>query len=668
MKTLLIIESPGKRKKIEEILGPDYIVRASFGHIRDLPKKEIGVAAPNYEPHYVTEESRAKETVAGLRKAAKDVDRVLLATDRDREGEAISWHLADVLRLKKPQRVVYGEITKAAITAAVSAPRPLDMRLVDAQKARRVLDRLVGWQVSPALRQTTGQDLSAGRVQSPAVRLVVDRERAIRAFVPTKHFLAQLSFGTPTIWTATWQTEPHLAESEEYLLDPALAEAASTVRHLRVIDFAESQTKAAPKPPFTTSTLQQSAQVALKHKPKRTMEIAQSLYERGVITYMRTDSPNIADEAYDQIASYAVAAGLPLAANRRSWKAKGVAQEGHECIRPTHFDQLVAGENEDERALYALIWRRAVASQLADATFAVRTATLESTQSLPDGRHAIYIARSRTLVDKGWKALHDEPDDDADAGGDGDQDGNAVPILEIGADLNAVDGAILAKTTVAPARYKLSTLIKALEASGIGRPSTYATILDTITQRGYIVENTKGFLSATSKGEAIVDALVGAFDFIELDYTRALENELDEIARGSKTYHQVVTSAATTLASQLARCPVPATHACPNCGKPMHRRTGQYGAFWGCSGYRDGCKTSLPDVDGQPGERAPRPTAAASPAPVHVCPKCQSPLRRWAKTKAEDPKKKGYDFWGCTNRSTCNSTFKTGDAGGPIFP
>lgn len=667
MRTLLIIESPGKRKKIEEILGQDYVVRASFGHIRDLPRKEIGVEAPNYEPRYVIEEPRAKETVAALKKAVKEVDRVLLATDRDREGEAIAWHLAEVLRLKNPQRVAYGEITQAAITAAVASPRPLDMRLVDAQKARRVLDRLVGWQVSPSLRQTTGEDLSAGRVQSPAVRLVVDRERAIRAFAPTQHFLAQLSFGPPATWTATWITEPHLVQGSEYLLDQGLAEAAAGVRLVRVRDFAVTQTTAAPKPPFTTSTLQQSAQVALKLKPKRTMEIAQSLYELGAITYMRTDSPNLAEEAYEQISRYAAANSLPMSKSRRTWKAKGVAQEGHECIRPTHFDELVAGKDDDERALYALIWARAVASQLEDATYSVRTATLEGAHLLPDGRHPTYMARSRTLVRKGWKALHDESDD-ADTSSDGDDDGNPVPMLDIGTELNAADGAILTKTTVAPARYKLSTLIKALEANGIGRPSTYAAILDTITQRGYILENAKGFLTPTPKGETIVDALVGAFDFIELDYTRALEDELDEVARGAKTYHQVVAGAGATLAGQLAQRPMPAAYSCPECGRPMQRRSGRHGIFWGCSGYHDGCKTSLPDVDGKPGERATRPAAASSPEPVHVCPKCSSPLRRWKKSKAEDPKKKGYDFWGCTNRGACNSTFNTGDAGGPIFP
>lgn len=664
MKTLLIIESPGKKAKLESILGDGYLVRASFGHVRDLPEREIGVAPPDYRPQYVVSDDRAKSTIEGLKKAAAGVDRVLLATDPDREGEAIAWHVAEALKLKNPERITYGEITAKAVKAAVAAPRPIDMHLVHAQEARRVLDRLVGYQVSPALSDRAGQPLSAGRVQSPAVRLVVERERAIRAFVPTKHYGAILNFPTPAPWRAAWK--PELPAGVEYQLDAELAKAAAAVKRVRVLAFEDGTSKSAPPAPFTTSTLQQAAQARLKMKPKKAMEVAQRLYEQGAITYMRTDSPNLSDDACDQIAAYAKANGLPLAEQRRKWKAKGNAQEAHEAIRPSHVEQRDAGENEDERALYRLIWSRAVASQLPDATFATRTARLESMDAVSAGT-AVYEARGRTLTDKGWKTLYDEPEDD-DAKDDGEDDANnPVPVLEVGAVLDVGSGQVQAKTTKAPKRYTLATLVKELEANGIGRPSTYAAILDNITRREYIAEDKKGFLSASPIAEQIVDALVGSFAFVGLDYTRDMEQDLDQIAEGAKGYREVVASAHAQLAGEIVNLGPGAVHACPECGKAMRRRTGAKGTFWGCSGYPD-CKTTLPDVDGKPGERQAR---SAAPAPAaasgHVCPECSKPLRRNTRAKKDDPKGKGWDFWGCTGWPTCKQTFKPGADGAPIF-
>lgn len=660
-KTLLIIESPGKKKKLESILGASYVVHASFGHIRDLPEKELGVAAPDYKPKYVVSDARSKETIAKLKKAAEGADRVLLATDPDREGEAIAWHVAQELKIKNPQRVTYQEITDKAVKAAVAAPRALDMNLVHAQEARRVLDRLVGYEVSPALSDKAGLRLSAGRVQSPAVRLVVERERAIRAFKATTHFGAELTFGA---WKATWETKPHRVDGSEYLMDQALATAAAAVRDVRVTDFADTQTKKAPPAPFTTSTLQQRAQAALKFKPKKTMEVAQKLYEQGVITYMRTDSPNLSDEACAEIAAYANANGLPLAEKRRKWKAKGNAQEAHEAIRPAHVEDLDAGETEDEKALYKLIWSRAVASQLADATFAVRTATLVSASPIAGDVHATYIGRGRTLTDKGWKALYDEPDDEEDEDNDA---ANPVPELTIDAGLRAEKGEVLTKTTKAPARYTLATLVKELETNGIGRPATYAAILENITQREYITEDKKGYLSATLTAEKIVDSLVTTFQFIELDYTRDLEGDLDEIAEGKKSYRDVVATAHQQLAGEIGKMGTGETHACPECGKAMRRKSGKNGAFWGCSGYPD-CKTTLPDADGKPGERIVKAPAPATPAgTVFNCADCGKPLRRNTRTAANDPKGKGWDFYGCTGYPVCKKTYKVDGEGSPIL-
>ena len=651
-KTLIVIESPGKKKKLESILGVDYLIRASVGHIRDLPEKDIGVEGPGYKPRYVST-AKQKKAIDGLKQAAAQADRVLLATDPDREGEAIAWHVAHVLKLKDPQRVTYQEISATAVKAAIAAPRPLDMNLVHAQEARRALDRLVGYKVSPALSRKAGQQLSAGRVQSPAVMLVVNRERAIRAFVPTQHFGALLTFSGPPTWKAAWQTKPHLEEGGEYLLSPELAQAAADVRRVRVTAFADTQSKAAPPAPFTTSTLQQRAQSALKFRPMKTMEIAQKLYEHGLITYMRTDSPNLSDGACDAIAAYARSAGLPVAPERRRWKAKGGAQEAHEAVRPSVFEVLDAGETDEEKALYQLIWARAVASHLADATFAVRTAQLEACEIFTPP--LTFIARGKTLIDKGWKAVYDEPDEDDKTGSDNDESSNPVPSLEVGIELDVHTGELLTKTTKAPARYTLATLIKELESHGIGRPATYAQILNNISKREYIAEDKKGFLSPTDKAESIVDSLFGTFQFIALDYTRDLESDLDAIAEGSRKYLDVLTSADRLLDREISDLGPGVVHACPECQAPMFRRSGANGMFWGCSAYPE-CKTTLPDVDGLPGQRAERKQAV--PLSEHRCPECKKPLRRNIKDAKADPKKKGWDFWGCTGWPECKKTFK----------
>ncbi|HAN9276618.1 TPA: type I DNA topoisomerase [Escherichia coli] len=725
MATLVIVESPNKVAKISSILGDGYKVMASVGHVRDLPPKEIGISPPDYELTYQPTD-RGKQVLAKLKAAAANADRVVLATDPDREGEAISWHLADALRLKNAERVTFTAITKEKILAAFQNPRPLDMNRVHAQEARRALDRMIGYRVSPVLSNRVGQQLGTGRVQSPAVRLVVDRERAITSFKETLHFGAELLFESHGVsWRAQWETKAHLAEGEKYILDSALAKSVASVRAVTVTDFEDTKKGRAPAAPFTTSTLQQAASQRLKLSPKATMELAQKLYEQGLITYHRTDAPNMDAEGMAEIAAYAHSAGLPLAEKPRRWKAKEGAQEGHEAIRPTHIEDLDAGADENQKALYRLIWQRAVASQLADAIYAVRTVRLSGEA---DGQPVTFAATGRTLTDKGWMAVY--ADDAADEDSEPDEAAtNPVPELATGKQIEASDGRVLSKKTKPPVRYKQATLIAEMERLGIGRPSTYAAIMDNIIARSYIVQDNKGYLTPTKTGEILRDSLVERFAFVDLDYTRGLEEYLDQIAEGQNDYFSVVSGAWTALDDELAKletAEIQVAHPCPECGKPLARRKGQYGFFWSCTGYPDcnvtlpdakgepgkkaeaaapsgykcpecnkdlvrrkgkkgffwscsgfpECRTALPDVKGKPGEKK------APPAPTGIkCPKCGKDLaRRQGVSKPKKPaggfikglgavkvQGKPYDFYSCTGYPQCDATYPTGEDGNPIL-
>ena len=660
MTTLVIVEAPGKLKKIRDILGANYRVEASVGHVCDLPPDDMGVDTTSFRPRY-EKTKRGKDVLAKLRTAVDRADDVLLATDADREGEAIAWHLADALKLKHPQRITYQSIAEQPIKEALKKPRPIDMQLVHAQEARRVLDRLVGYTVSPILSDQAGKTLSAGRVQSPALRLIVELERAIRAFRPTQHYGAVLHFAGG--WTAVWDTTPQLAAGASYFTDVDFAEKVAKVRAVRVSGFEDGQSTSAPPAPFTTSTLQQAAEVALKLKPKAAMDVAQKLYEQGAITYHRTDAPNLSADGYEQLAQYAADAGITLAKQQRMWKAKAGAQEAHEAIRPSHFEDRAAGETAEQQALYQLIWARAVASQMPEAVFAVRTAILDALEPV-DGRSLRFVARGRTLIEDGWKAIYNDAQDPDIADADNaDPSTNPVPSLAIGNTVQAERGEIKNKTTKAPARFKQSTLVKELERLGIGRPATYAAILENITSRGYLAVDGKGFLSPLPTGEIVVDALVGKCQFIELDYTRELEDQLDAIASGKATYLPVVGSAYRQLieeASQLqcATSPAP-SHPCPTCAKPLRRRNGKSGYFWGCSGYPD-CTVTLPDDGGKPGERK-TPVAISS---EHLCPQCDKPLAHRTGVGAKGK----YDFWGCTGYPRCKATYRSNAEGHPILP
>ncbi len=662
MTTLIIVESPGKVGKISSFLGGDFKVMASVGHVRDLPKKGMGIDAPNFSLNYEPTE-RGAGVIAKLKAQVKVSDRVLLATDPDREGEAIAWHLAEALNLKKRERITFGAITKDKVLAAIADAHEIDMSKVHAQEGRRALDRIIGYRVSPALSSRTGLMLGAGRVQSPAVRLVVDRERQIEAFKVTQHYGVEIVFNNEdaTVWKATWDTKPHLADGQLYLLDKALAERVANIKNVVVTKYQDSEKPRAPAAPFTTSTLQQAAGTRFKFKPKQTMDLAQKLYEQGAITYHRTDSPNMDIDGMADIASYAESVNLPLSEKKRTWKSKEGAQEGHEAIRPTHAADLNLGETEDEKKLYRLIWERAIASQLEDAMYAVRTVELSGEV---DELAVKFNATGRTLIKQGWLAIYgdDEPDEDSEK-----EASNPIPQLEEAKALIVDKGVMQTKKTKPPTRYKETTLVAEMERLGIGRPSTYAAILENISNRAYIVSDEKGYLRPTETGNIVRDGLVNNFAFVNLDYTRTLEEQLDDIAEGKTSYHSVVSSAWSALDQELEKLnqvEFKIAHPCPECGKALGRRKGQYGFFWSCTGYPE-CKTSLPDDKGKPGSKK------APPAPTGIpCPACGKDLARrqgTSKSKIKGVKPREYDFYSCTGYPKCDQKFNTGPDGKPIF-
>lgn len=667
MSTLMIVESPKKAKEIGKYLGPDFVVLASYGHVRDLPSKGQGDGdlvtgvGRDFAAQYVVGE-RSGPTVAKLKEAAKKAQRVVLATDPDREGEAIAWHLQVVLGLRAPDRVTYTEVTEKAVRAALAKPRAVNMDLVHAQEARRVLDRLVGYAVSPVLSRQAGQPLSAGRVQSPALRLVVERERQIRAFAQRLHFGAELAFARG--WAAQWAIKPHLQPGEELWMDGDAAGRVAAVRQVLVLDYGDGTKSETPAPPFTTSTMQQEGAKRLGLGVKDVMAAAQGLFDSGHITYHRTDSPNFSEDSQAVIRAFAQAAGLPVAEKPRSWKAKAGAQEGHEATRPTKMDAEEAGETANERALYKLIRARSLASQLADAVYATRRAQLQAVAAEPvNGVVPSFEAKGRVLMVQGWRVVYagDAKDEGDDSGEDEAELSNPIPVLEVGAHLTAESGRRLDKKTTPAKRFTEAGLVKELEARGIGRPSTYASIIGNITDRSYVAhDGTKAkYLVPTKTGEAIVDALVGKCRFADYEFTAGIEEELDQVAEGKRPYAVVVGASWRQLEGELAGLRMAAAepeHPCPDCGKGLRRLKGANGFFWGCKGYPE-CKTSLPDAKGKPGKRA----AVSS---EHHCTQdgCGKPLIYRVK------KGKGaFDFWGCSGFPTCKASYKSGADGKPVL-
>lgn len=611
---LVIVESPNKCKTIRAILekaGGSWIVSASVGHIRDLPanppKGEIGVTIPGFAPQY---EITKKDVVDRLKQDVRRADVVYLATDPDREGESIAWHLKEALGLKNPERITFNEITESAVLSAIKNPRKIDMNLVAAQEARRVLDRLVGYKCSSPVSRLSGESASAGRVQSPALRLLVEREEHIRGFKSKDHYGVALSFNTG--WFATWDFSSLLKSGDEYWQDEAFAERVSKLRKLKVTKSRDAEAKLSPPAPFITLTLQKAASVALGFAPDVTMKLAQSLFAAGHITYHRTDNPNLTEETVADIFAYCKSRGWPIASQHRKFPSKANAQEAHPAITPKHLEIDEIGDTPGERILYKMIRQRAIASQMADAIFDTRKLAFESIDEV-DGKKMIFTAAGRVLKFPGWKALTAK---DA-ASEDDDEASNPVPKLAEGAVVVADGGKLQVKRTEPSKRYTEASLLDALEKSGIGRPSTFASIIANIRSRDYY-EDVKGgkskakTIKPTPKGEKIVQVMRGKFSFIDYDYTKRMEEDLDDICDGKCDYLTVVKRGYEQIDKELSAVgqdinatyatPSGAIHPCPACGKHLIKRTASKGAnkgkcFWGCSGYPGCSKVVNHDAD-----------------------------------------------------------------------
>ena len=529
---LLIVESPTKAHHIQEFLGNGWVVKASMGHIRDLEMtgEKAYVRPPDFKMNYVADRKQ-KATIAGLKALANKASKVYLATDPDREGEAISWHLCQVLGIKPSAalRVTYTEITESAIKSAIANPRHIDMKLVAAQEVRRGLDRMVGWEVSSPLSRSITAKASAGRVQSPALRLVVERETAIDQFVPTHYFNVVAEFGTNTptnTWKATWQDG--LREGQYFQNEQFANKLAVMISDLdfKVIQAESKMVKKAPPAPFTTATMQMDGSRALKCGVDAIMRAAQALFDTGEITYHRTDSPHLSSEGEQLIRKTLTKNKMEVVAYPRKWKAKSGAQGAHEAIRPTNPAKENAGKDALQRSLYTLIRNRALASQMPDALYKQNSATLDAGMMglIP----LVFKGAGSVLTSKGWMALYNESQDNKDI-----EAKNPVPVLKIGDTLNAEKGIKVDKTTQAPARFTEATLIETLEKNGVGRPATYAAIVKTLYARGYITKKAKTpSVEPTDLGKNVVAALSGRFDFADVTWTRGIEEGLDNISEG----------------------------------------------------------------------------------------------------------------------------------------
>ncbi len=554
MATLVVVESPAKCRTIQRCLGKDYLVRASFGHLRDLPAGGRGRKGrtvlgldPNagWKATWEVPPDR-RDIVAGLRRLAGRTGPVVLATDCDREGEAIAWHLRQLLggAAGRFVRVTFSEITESAIRAAFRAPRRLDMGLVRAQLTRRFVDRLVGWRVSPVLVRAVDQARSAGRVQSVAARLVVEREREIAAFRPVPYWEVAVTLETPAgaaVFPVADGGDARSAEAHRFADEAAAREAAGAIRAAgtaRAVSVRSEPGVRHAHPPFTTSSLQQAASARLKLTVARTMALAQSLYEAGAITYMRTDAVALSAEAERGLRSQVAAAhgGEYVADPPNRFKARGGAQEAHEAIRPTSFDPGGGPALDgDEARLYELIRRRALQSQMAPAR--IRKDRVEAQA----GPWRLALAGVAVLF-AGFEAVW--PPDREDA---------AVPLLEEGAELRVGDVALVAKRTKAPKRFTQATLVRELEKRGIGRPSTYAQTIDVLLERGY-VESRRRDLIATALGDRTVAWLMRHFgDLLDYSFTAQLERQLDEIAAGSREWRGVLDAFHRRLLEQVER-------------------------------------------------------------------------------------------------------------------
>lgn len=593
---LLIVESPSKAKTIEKYLDGAYTVRASVGHVRDLPtsnKKAIDIEG-GFIPHYEISKGKDK-VVSELRTLARKAHEIVLATDPDREGEAISWHIESLLEEDKKitapiARVTFNEITKEAVTSALENPRPIDKNLVKAQEARRVLDRLVGYDLSGLIWKKVRYGLSAGRVQSPALRILMEREREIRAFVPEGFWILEGDFNTSQKKKITLTASEEPRDEKRVKAITTQAEKGEWV----ISDIKATEQKRSPKAPFTTSTLQQAASTQLGFSPSRTMQVAQRLYEAGHITYMRTDSTTISNQALAEIANVVEKEYGKDKLLVRTYKTKSKnAQEAHEAIRPTHATKKNLGSTEEQKKLYGLIWRRTVSSQMVDAKV-LRTkisAIVEHEKDFPE-----FSANGSQILSLGWLEV--------DTGARGED--VELPKVAVGEKLQLVEFRSIAKETQPPNRFSEAGLVKELEARGIGRPSTYASIIRTLEERGYVTKEGRTLIP-TDTGDVVSTFLENNFgQYISDSFTAEIEDELDEIANGEREYEKTLKDFYLPFTKEVKAKEhidklttlelADEKFKCPKCGKSMVVKLGRGGKFISCSTYPE-CDGAL-TIDG----------------------------------------------------------------------
>ena len=663
-KYLVVVESPAKAKTINKFLGRNYVVKASYGHVRDLPKSELGVDIDNnFQPKYVSLRESSK-AVKALRDAAGKVECILLATDPDREGEAIGWHVAELLKpAKKPtERIVFNEITRRRIQEAVQNPRAIDENLVNAQQARRVLDRLVGYKLSPLLQWSVRKGLSAGRVQSVAVRMVCDREAEIRAFVPEEYWTIDALTHTPREEALTVRLSRIRGEKAALPNEEAVRQVLQVLEGatFEVSSIERKEVRRHPFPPFITSTLQQEASRKLGFNPRKTMRIAQQLYEGitigdegsvGLITYMRTDSTRLAGEALDEVRSYIQnhydAALLPDSPN--FFKSKKGAQDAHEAIRPTLAartpEAMEAYLDADQRKLYALIWRRFVASQMTSAVMDQTTVLVQA------GQDHEFRATGTVVQFPGFTTLYEEDRDDKANGRNGQS--TVLPEVREGEMLVLAEFSPEQHFTKPLPRYTEASLIRALEENGIGRPSTYAPTINRIIEVGYVSRD-RNRLQPTELGEEVNALLVKNFpDILDPAFTARMEDDLDHVEEGTCEWHELLRSFYAgfekTLDAAQLRMVIDAVGEdvkCPECGGEMKLHHGWYGPFLRCAKH--------PECNGRLSLRK---KAQAEPTD-EICSECGSPMvirsGRFGR------------FMACSNYPKCKNTHNVDEHGNKV--
>ena len=645
---LVIVESPSKAKTIGKYLGPDYVVKASMGHLRDLPKSKMGVDLESgFTPQYIPVKGK-EDLIKELKKDAAAVDTVYLATDPDREGEAISWHLKELLQLpdEKAHRVTFNEITQKVVRESIQNPRDIDYDLVDAQQARRILDRIVGYQLSPLLWKKVRRGLSAGRVQSVATRMVVDRENEIRAFQPREYWSLDVTLnrmGKPGSFVAHYHGEEKKRELGSEAETQAIIDDI-TGKEFTVTNVKKAEKKRSAAPPFTTSTLQQEASRKLGMTPRRTMAIAQQLYEGvdvagegtlGLITYMRTDSLRLSDEAMAAAASFIRSryGEAYYYGKFHVFKTKGNAQDAHEAIRPTqvHLDPELIRDSltKEQYKLYKLIWSRFLASQMANAVFDTVSIDTECAGH-------IFRASHQSMRFPGFIAVYEEGKDE-----ESEAMGSPLPDLQVGEKATASKIEKEQHFTQPPARYTEATLVKAMEEKGVGRPSTYASIVSTIQDREYVTKQDKR-LAPTALGEVVNGLMMDRFnDIIDVEFTANMESKLDAVEEGKQNWKALLADFYGGFKTELedaeaalegVRLKVPEEETdeiCEICGRNMVIKMGRFGKFLACPGFPD-CKNAKPLVERMPGR----------------CPKCGSGM---LKRKS----KKGYAYYACEKGADC---------------